>query len=378
MPAQVWRGWHWCLMSRGGSMLTKSPTRAFGPSAGENMDIKTNKAQTLQCNADVLKRFSRELMELTQLPRCSIPERWLCEAVQGFANIVGFDAAWWGQLYLPSDSSSSTFSPSVMMDGSLGLSSTFAQEWHSISGVDRFAKASMSYLGKAVRGGHDDLPNTDCTEVESFCQRHDILHSMAVTLEFPCNGMLFFVSVYRSKTSSEFDKLDAVLMEEFLNHLAYYWKQYLAKIRFDTLPNGWDSYALSNRKGELLYIGKEVRVALERKYVGWQGSNLPRLISDQLSTAPHTLMSNEKKGIIVHHSGDLVALTLCSHQRSSLLSPRELSAARLYAQGLSHKQVARMLGITPATTRTYLRSAYVQLGVSNKVELLSALRQPGE
>jgi hypothetical protein len=109
--------------------------KGFGPSAGENMDIKTNKAQTLQCNADVLKRFSRELMELTQLSRCSIPERWLCEAVQGFANIVGFDAAWWGQLYLPSDTSSSTFSPSVMMDGSLGLSSTFAQEWHSISGV---------------------------------------------------------------------------------------------------------------------------------------------------------------------------------------------------------------------------------------------------
>ncbi|MBR9906243.1 MAG: helix-turn-helix transcriptional regulator, partial [Gammaproteobacteria bacterium] len=102
------------------------------------------------------------------------------------------------------------------------------------------------------------------------------------------------------------------------------------------------------------------------------------LISDQLSTAPHTLMSNENKGIIVHHSGDLVALTLCSHQRSNVLSPRELSAARLYSQGSSYKQVARALGITPATARTYLRSAYIQLGVSNKVELLSALRQPNE
>ncbi|KPQ30894.1 MULTISPECIES: helix-turn-helix domain-containing protein [unclassified Halomonas] len=342
------------------------------------MEINNNKASTRHGDADLLQRFSRGLMELTELPRCSMPERWLCEAVQGFANIVGFDAAWWGQLYLPSDTSSSIFAPSVMMDGSLGLSSSFAQEWHGISGVDRFAKASISYLGKAVRGGHDDLSDADCAEVEAFCQRHDILHSMAVTLEFPCSGMLFFVSIYRRKTSSEFDRLDAVLMEEFLNHLAYYWKQYLAKIRFDALPNGWDSYALSNRKGELLYIGKEVRVALERKYAGWQGSSLPRLIADQLSTAPNTLMSNEHKGINVHHCGDLVALTLCSQQRSSALSPRELSAARLYAQGHSHKQVARMLGITPATARTYLRSAYVQLGVSNKVALLSALRQPGE
>ncbi|MBT2772328.1 helix-turn-helix transcriptional regulator [Halomonas sp. ISL-60] len=342
------------------------------------MDINNNKAQTLSCDADVLKRFSRELMELTQLPRCSVPERWLCEAVQGFANIVGFDAAWWGQLYLSSDASSPGSSPRVMMDGSLGLRSSFAQEWHRISGVDRFAKASISYLGKAVRGGHDDLPDTDCAEVEAFCRRHDILHSMAVTLEFPCSGMLFFVSIYRSATSRGFDRLDALLMEEFLTHLAYYWKQYLAKIRFETLPNGWDNYALTNRKGELLYIGKAVRVALERKYVGWQGSSLPRLIADKLSTTPPALIADENKGIIVHHCGDLIALTLCSHQRSSALSPRELSAASLYAQGSSYKQVARMLGITPATARTYLRSAYVQLGVSNKVELLSALRQPGE
>lgn len=125
------------------------------------MEINNNKAYPRHGDADLLQRFSRALMELTELPRCSMPERWLCEAIQGFANIVSFDAAWWGQLYLPSDTSSSIFSPSVMMDGSLGLSSSFAQEWHSISGADRFAKASISYLGKAVRGGHDDLPDTD-------------------------------------------------------------------------------------------------------------------------------------------------------------------------------------------------------------------------
>ncbi|MDX5434676.1 MAG: helix-turn-helix transcriptional regulator, partial [Halomonas sp.] len=62
---------------------------------------------------------------------------------------------------------------------------------------------------------------------------------------------------------------------------------------------------------------------------------------------------------------------------ASLLAPRELSAARLYSQGSSYKEVARTLGVTPATARTYLRNAYVRLGVSNKVELISALRHPG-
>ncbi len=37
----------------------------------------------------------------------------------------------------------------------------------------------------------------------------------------------------------------------------------------------------------------------------------------------------------------------------------------LYAQGRSHKDIAATLGLTPATVRTYLRTAYAALGVSN-------------
>ena len=46
----------------------------------------------------------------------------------------------------------------------------------------------------------------------------------------------------------------------------------------------------------------------------------------------------------------------------------------LYAQGHSHKDIAATLGLTPATVRTYLRTAYAALGVSNKLELVAALR----
>ena len=47
----------------------------------------------------------------------------------------------------------------------------------------------------------------------------------------------------------------------------------------------------------------------------------------------------------------------------------------LYAQGHSHKDIAATLGLTPATVRTYLRTAYAALGVRNKLELVAALRK---
>ena len=46
----------------------------------------------------------------------------------------------------------------------------------------------------------------------------------------------------------------------------------------------------------------------------------------------------------------------------------------LYAEGRSHKDIAATLGLTPATVRTYLRTAYAALGVSTKLELVAALR----
>lgn len=62
-----------------------------------------------------------------------------------------------------------------------------------------------------------------------------------------------------------------------------------------------------------------------------------------------------------------------SSSSSSPLSPRERAVALLYAQGHTNKEVARLLGLSPATVRTYLRDAYQLLGVSNKIELLAAL-----
>jgi DNA-binding CsgD family transcriptional regulator len=49
----------------------------------------------------------------------------------------------------------------------------------------------------------------------------------------------------------------------------------------------------------------------------------------------------------------------------------------MYAAGHSYKAIALRTGLSPATVRTYLRDAYLQLGVRNKVELGSRLALDG-
>jgi len=57
------------------------------------------------------------------------------------------------------------------------------------------------------------------------------------------------------------------------------------------------------------------------------------------------------------------------------LAPRQREVAALMAQGLTHKQAAQRLGLSPATVRNQIQAVYDRLGVGNVAGLVEALRQ---
>lgn len=57
------------------------------------------------------------------------------------------------------------------------------------------------------------------------------------------------------------------------------------------------------------------------------------------------------------------------------LSPRELEAVSLLAEGLANKQIAAQLGISEATIKGYLRQVYERLGAADRAQAVAiALR----
>ena len=55
------------------------------------------------------------------------------------------------------------------------------------------------------------------------------------------------------------------------------------------------------------------------------------------------------------------------------LSEREHQIAELYVAGRSYKEIARALGIAPATVRTHINAVYRKLEVTSRIELLHRL-----
>ncbi|RAR59202.1 LuxR family transcriptional regulator [Paraburkholderia unamae] len=57
------------------------------------------------------------------------------------------------------------------------------------------------------------------------------------------------------------------------------------------------------------------------------------------------------------------------------LSPRELGVARLVAAGRTHKEIAKLLGIAPATVRNHLQAIHECAGVHTNAELVQQLKR---
>ena len=326
--------------------------------------------EDLRAPTDRVRVLSRSLLALSERAQQAKPQVLLHEAMCILRGLVSFDSAWWGQVSV----GDIHVGPRNWLHGSMGLSQTFAQEWNELSADDEFARYSMQRLGVVIRERDVIGEVAEHSQVMAFSERHGLYHCMAVTDELPHSGSMFFVSVYRPQTRTGFTDDEAVWFGEFVAHLLQHWHHLLQRLQLDSPSRPWDSFALAQPSGELLFAGLRISMALSEACPEWTGDRLPPEFLQALLCAPCSLTVGKSCRLRLEPCGPLVAISVASRHHKSPLAPRELSAAMLYARGQSHKDIAAALGLTPATVRTYLRTAYTVLGVSNKLELVAALR----
>ena len=319
---------------------------------------------------DPLRALSRSLLQLSQQAQNAQPQDLLHMAMQTLRGLVAFDSAWWGEV----SAGDPQAGPRNWLHGSIGLSRNFAEEWNALAAVDMFAQQSMQRLGEVIRERDVVAHFPEHPAVLAFSERHGLYHCMALTAELPRSGLMFFVSIYRPPGRPEFSDGETALFGEFVVHLLQHWHHRLQRLQSDAPGRPWDSFALARPSGELLFAGLRISLALGAASPGWNGTHLPAAVAQALPGAPCTLAVGKGCRLRLEPCGPLVAMSIVSREHRQPLAPRELSTAMLYAQGQSHKDIAAALGLTPATVRTYLRTAYAALGVRNKLELVTALR----
>lgn len=313
----------------------------------------------------VLEAFSAQLLALDRLGMAVSPSLLMEEGLAGLRCLVPFDASWWGECSGGVD----VLAPRNWLSGRMGLSADFAREWNRIAASDGFARESMDRLDTVVcrSGGVDPIP-----AVEAFARRHDLFHVIAITRALPGSGLMQFISLYRRRASRPFEPVHHLLLEQFSAHLMQRWSARVAAMVGISSPSAGDSHALVDRKGELVYLGARLAQLLRERVPHWEGTQLPPVLSEALRQVPGVCRLGKRR-LVIQACGELQLITLAPYRHATLLPPRQMSVALLYADGRSYKEIAREIGLSPTSVRTYLREIYARLGVSDKVALSRVL-----
>lgn len=75
--------------------------------------------------------------------------------------------------------------------------------------------------------------------------------------------------------------------------------------------------------------------------------------------------------------GEMVALSRRDPALCERLSPRQMEALRLISQGLTNKEIARTLGLSPATIKVHIAQAMSALSAANRTDAAIKARDLG-
>ena len=319
---------------------------------------------------DFIDLLSNCLLSLGRLARDLPVAEFLLHGAKLAIKTIDCQSVWWGLAF----ERKSGATPEILQADFIGLPDSLVNDWRSIATIDPFVQEMMQSLGQVKRVLIDEDRIKSVPVLTEFAQRYGIRHVMGMCLDEEATGQSFFMVMYRGATAATFSDHEAMLFKHVMKHIVQLWYFSLQSELSKNSINDILRVALARLDGQLLYAGPEFCEVIQEKWPQWDGITLPDVLVDHFSQLPCTVRLPSGSIELFAH-GDQVQL--CAVRRgdpSQKLSPREQRVAYLFASGLTYKEIARQLLLSPATVRTYLRNAYVHLGVSNKVQLSNSLQ----
>ncbi len=309
--------------------------------------------------AEVVARFSEVVLALQSRLRGGAITEFHAQALAQLQRLVAFDKAWWG------NSTWRDGLPVAHRAFLLGLPSGYPEEWDALKADDHELGELHQVPGRCqVFDCHADQA---APKLAALGRRHRLAQGLRIVLTDDQTRLGVHLTLFREDPATPFTALECQLVEWLMPHLLHAERESCLRT-LATLRDSQGSFdelalAVGDRYGVLLSMEPGFAALLAGEWEGWQGNRLPPACDPQGTYQGRTLQLDAQP------LGDLLLLKARRRSSAERLSARELEVAQCFALGQTYKEVARNLGMAPATVRHHLRRIYEKLGVNRKAQI---------
>lgn len=312
-----------------------------------------------------MQAFARTLVEFHQLAEEAGPDEFPAEVMRRLAQWIGFDGAVLGM-------GDACLEPAARLDITEAHVHARDQrilgDYKALSAADPVTAAFVAGLAQPLVVDCQALYGRRRQEaLQGFTQAHGLRHLMLFGDVPAQDGAGRWLVLYRSD-DTPFSEADADCLHAAWLHVSRAIGQHRAALldRFDP-ASGQRACALVGEGGRLQVADRRFIALLRQEWPGFAGGRLPPALEQPLARGlPYRGRHVEIQA--QPHGGFHVCVATPVRSMVSL-TPGENAVARRFAAGMSHKQVARELGVSPHTVRAQLATVYAKLGVHDKAAL---------
>ena len=311
-----------------------------------------------------LLELSVAIRQIYAASRCGDVEDYQRRALEVVARHIAFDAAWWGR------GSFEQGVHHVHCSFPYRLPIDIAERLNLSDPDNVVARRVVADPDRAHYFSQQDLRSQPSTA--TLTEYMGIAQSVCIADVDAALGVSGFVSLARNSPAPRFSAGDLKALELFGPHLAAGLDMALAD-ELTMQRNPERTALLATDTMGLLRVGEvTARQMLTLEWPGWTGPRLPAPLVERI-VAKKTDFLGRQLHASIRWIGDHVFVSMRRREPRDMLTRRERDVANAFAAGQSYREVATALGLSPATVRHHLRSAYVKLGVTDKAAFATRL-----
>lgn len=320
------------------------------------------------CHEASLEQLSASLLRLYRLALHPDIAAFQNAALLHLLEQVPFDGCVWGSGVL-GDSHLHHVHPWQVDRGILGLINADVE--HNVVAQHCIASPGVAHVfdGSSLRAN----------AAAAWMPRHfGFEQVMVIAVVDPDTGVIDSLGLLRRQAQAPFDARERRWIELLMPHLQVMLRLCLLTHLHGRREQGMPAHerlAISDPCGVVHIMEHGFAELLREQWPDWRGPWLPPGVIDGGISAPASRVPSAGLRVSVDDACErlLVRVRRCS--ALDRLSPQEQAVSVAYAQGQSHKEVARALGVTPATVRHHLRRVYAKLSVDDKAALAQRLKE---